>query len=37
VTCHFEGDGLKISFLSSVAELGGKKEDPSRNLTGKLV
>jgi CubicO group peptidase (beta-lactamase class C family) len=36
VTCQFEGDGVKIGFLSSVAELGGKKEDVNRTLTGKF-
>jgi CubicO group peptidase (beta-lactamase class C family) len=36
LTCRFSGDDLTVSFLSSIAKLSGKTDEPQHALRGKL-
>ena len=37
VTCHFEGDRLKIEFLNSVTQLSPSHKETRPELMGKVV
>jgi hypothetical protein len=37
ITCHFQGDEMTLTFLSSIAQLRGAKTDPRPSLRGKVT
>lgn len=37
VTCRFEGDQVKVSFLNSIAAMNPKPQDPRQDLVGKVM